>query len=62
MNVNGVSNLMEFVLTTTKGVVFQYVHTDGSVVSVTGKFNYELGGGILTYPLQLEIKFLSKEY
>lgn len=51
LNVNGVSNLMEFVLTTTKGVVFQYVHTDGSVVSVTGKFNYELGGVNFNVPI-----------
>lgn len=53
VNIEGIENKVEFVTTSTKGVVFQYVGNDGEVASATGKFNYELGGINFNEPIEI---------
>lgn len=52
--IEGSNAKIETVLTTSKGVVLQYVANDGKVISITGKFNYELNGINFNTPVTVE--------
>ncbi|MCS4225155.1 DUF4302 domain-containing protein [Sphingobacterium sp. BIGb0165] len=53
IEIGGTNNKVEFVLTNTKGCVFQYVSNEGDVQSVSGKFNYELNGINFNEPINV---------